>query len=198
MADQLTVVILAGGRGTRLQSVVSDRPKPMADVGGRPFLEFVLDDLVSQDLPLRVIMSVGYKADDISGHFGTSYRGIPLQYCVEAHALGTGGAIKKCAADFHLDRPFVVKNGDTYSDGDIGLMWQMFQRHQPDILMSSIHVGDANRFGALDLSPVANEPNLFTVRRFAEKQSSGRRPISILALTLCLRILWRCMRTGSR
>ena len=131
MADQLTVVILAGGRGTRLQSVVSDRPKPMADVGGRPFLEFVLDDLVSQDLPLRVIMSVGYKADDISGHFGTSYRGIPLQYCVEAHALGTGGAIKKCAADFHLDRPFVVKNGDTYSDGDIGLMWQMFQRHQP-------------------------------------------------------------------
>ena len=71
MADQLTVVILAGGRGTRLQSVVSDRPKPMADVGGRPFLEFVLDDLVSQDLPLRVIMSVGYKANVISNHFLT-------------------------------------------------------------------------------------------------------------------------------
>ena len=87
-------VILAGGFGTRLRSVVSDLPKPMAQVTGKPFLSLLLDYLASSGVQ-RVILSVGYKHESISGRFGTSYSSMELSYVVEEKPLGTGGALKR-------------------------------------------------------------------------------------------------------
>ena len=104
-------IILAGGLGTRLRSEVSDVPKPMAPIAGRPFLEFVLTQLIQQGFE-RVILSVGYKSECIIDHFGDSWGPISLAYCIEDSPLGTGGAMSKA---FHLvkgERALVL-NGDT-------------------------------------------------------------------------------------
>jgi D-glycero-alpha-D-manno-heptose 1-phosphate guanylyltransferase len=104
-------VVLAGGFGTRLRSVVSDLPKPMAPVRGRPFLEYVLDELVGQGLETAVL-AVGYKADMIRDHFGETYRSLRLLYSVEDEPLGTGGGIRQAVDMAQGDAVFVL-NGDT-------------------------------------------------------------------------------------
>ena len=70
----MEAIILAGGRGTRLRSVVSDVPKPMAPINGTPFLEIILDLLISNGFK-RVILSVGYKSENIIKHFGSNFVG---------------------------------------------------------------------------------------------------------------------------
>lgn len=105
-------VVLAGGFGTRLSSVISDVPKPMAPVRGRPFLEFLLGHVARQGVR-RVILSVGYKREVIQDHFGSAWGGLDIDYCVEDQPLGTGGGIKKAFEDHGLARAFVF-NGDSY------------------------------------------------------------------------------------
>ena len=83
----MKALILAGGFGSRLQSVVSDVPKPMASVAGRPFLEHLLDHCLKFGYN-EVLLSVGYKAELIIRHFGESYKGINLSYAIEKEALG--------------------------------------------------------------------------------------------------------------
>jgi D-glycero-alpha-D-manno-heptose 1-phosphate guanylyltransferase len=104
-------VVLAGGFGTRLRSVISELPKPMAPVRGRPFLEFVLDELVEQGLE-TAILAVGYKAELIREHFGDAYRSLRLRYSVEEEPLGTGGGIRQAVDMAQGDAVFVL-NGDT-------------------------------------------------------------------------------------
>lgn len=90
----MEVIILAGGFGTRLQSVVKDIPKPMADINGYPFLKYVFDYLSKYNIT-KVILSVGYKQEIIKEYFETSYKNINIVYSTENNPLGTGGAIKK-------------------------------------------------------------------------------------------------------
>jgi D-glycero-alpha-D-manno-heptose 1-phosphate guanylyltransferase len=89
----MEAIVLAGGEGRRLRAVVSDLPKPMADVAGRPFLWWLMTRLEQQQVR-RVILSVGYKADAIQSYFGNVFSGIELAYSVETEPLGTGGAIR--------------------------------------------------------------------------------------------------------
>ena len=88
-----TAVILAGGKGTRLQSVVSDRPKPMAEVYGRPFVSALLDRLSTVGFR-RVVLCTGYMAEVIEAALGHTYRGMELVYSREAIPLGTAGALR--------------------------------------------------------------------------------------------------------
>lgn len=105
-------IILAGGKGTRLRSVVSDLPKPMAPVAGIPFLEHQLNYLHTQNID-SVILSVGYKAEAIIGYFGETYKGITLKYAYEKQPLGTGGAILN-ALRLTTSPDVYILNGDTY------------------------------------------------------------------------------------
>jgi D-glycero-alpha-D-manno-heptose 1-phosphate guanylyltransferase len=106
------VVILAGGRGTRLQSTVPDLPKPMAPVSGKPFLEYLLNFLKDQGVT-RVILSVGFMCDKIISHFGYEYRGMKMNYAIEEKPLGTGGGIK-LALEQCRTRDVMIFNGDTF------------------------------------------------------------------------------------
>ena len=110
-------IILAGGFGTRLQSVVKDLPKPMADINGRPFLEYQLNYLAKYGIN-RVIFSVGYLSETISNHFGNSFNGIDIDYAHEENPLGTGGGILNA---FHKrkTKELIVLNGDTLFEIDI-------------------------------------------------------------------------------
>ena len=74
-------VILAGGLGTRLRSAIGDLPKPMADISGKPFLEYLLDYLIENKIT-KTILSVGYKSQIIINHFGKKYKSIDIEYSV--------------------------------------------------------------------------------------------------------------------
>ena len=113
MSKATTAFVLVGGKGTRLRSVVSDRPKPMADVAGRPFLEHLLDYWISQGVE-EFVLCVGYMSESISNHFGNHYMGSGIEYSVDQGELGTGGALSFALSRFPQSGNFLVLNGDTY------------------------------------------------------------------------------------
>jgi D-glycero-alpha-D-manno-heptose 1-phosphate guanylyltransferase len=112
MANFPDVIILAGGFGTRLQSVVKDVPKPMAPVADIPFLEWLINYL-SKFSPNKIILSTGYKHEIIEAHFRKNFKNIPIVYSIEIDPLGTGGAIKK-AFNLVSTENCLVLNGDTF------------------------------------------------------------------------------------
>ena len=113
MSSATTAFVLVGGKGTRLRSVVSDRPKPMADVAGKPFLEHLLDYWISQGVD-RFVLCVGYMSESISNHFGNDYKGSGIEYSIDQGELGTGGALSLALSRFPRSGNFLVLNGDTY------------------------------------------------------------------------------------
>lgn len=116
----MQAIILAGGFGTRLQSVVSDVPKPMAPINGKPFLEYMLEELNNQNFN-KVVLAVGYKKEAIIDYFGNKYKNIELVYSAENEPLGTGGCVKQ--AMNYIDDEFVfILNGDTMFKVDFGKM----------------------------------------------------------------------------
>lgn len=116
----MEAIVLAGGLGTRLRTIVSDVPKPMAPIGDKPFLEKILKYLQKNNVT-RVILSVGYKWEIIKNYFGNSYKNIELIYSVEDNPLGTGGAIKKALGLCENKEVFII-NGDTLFDVDLSIL----------------------------------------------------------------------------
>lgn len=157
-------IILAGGLGRRLRSVVTDVPKPMALVAGRPFLELLLAHLARNRFE-RVVVSVGYKAEMISGHFGDSWRGLSLDYAVEQAPLGTGGAIRSALARCESPHAHVF-NGDTYLGLDCATTEALREASGLPIIVG-LNVDDTARYGRLEI----DDNN--RILRFLEKEASG-------------------------
>ncbi|WP_457225559.1 sugar phosphate nucleotidyltransferase [Mycolicibacterium sp. CBM1] len=138
-------MVLAGGFGTRLRGSIPDGlPKPMAPIGGRPFLEHLLDRSIDQGIN-RIHLLVGYAGHVISGHFGVSYRDVPITYSTEDTPLGTGGALK--AAVEHLQKEFVLANGDTFADVDFGALLSLLG--PGPLSMTVAPIEDASRYGSV-------------------------------------------------
>ncbi len=140
-------IILAGGLGTRLQYVLNNLPKPMADVNGRPFLAYLLDYLASQNIS-RVILSVGYRNEVISDYFKNEYKGIRIEYAVESEPLGTGGAILNALQLVTADDVFVL-NGDTYFPIPLDDMMQFHQSRKGMLSIALKNVNDVSRYGSI-------------------------------------------------
>lgn len=159
------LVILAGGLGTRLRGVIADRPKPMAPVNGRPFLEHVLRALRAQGFD-RALLCVGYRGGMISDHFGDGAAlGLRLAYAHEPEGalLGTAGALRAAAAA--LEPVFVLLNGDTHLDANLE---PLLAAHRPGtITVGLVRVPDAGRYGAVELGADG------AITRFAEKSSTA-------------------------
>lgn len=145
----MEAIILAGGRGSRLQSVVSDVPKPMAPIGGRPFLEILLEDLETKGIR-HVVLAVGYKKEQIISHFGQKYRSIEIEYSSEDEPLGTGGAIRKALERCGKNHVFVV-NGDTFFDFDYMEMYRFAERIQAPLVVAVREMSCFSRYGSLDV-----------------------------------------------
>jgi D-glycero-alpha-D-manno-heptose 1-phosphate guanylyltransferase len=145
----MQAIVLAGGLGTRLRSVVPDLPKPMAPVAGRPFLAWVLDDLIEAGFE-SAVLAVGYRHEAIREHFGAAYRGMVLHYSIEDTPLGTGGAIR-LAADHVSGQPVFVLNGDTYLELDYRAMLDAHRQARTSLSVAVCSVPDVSRYGALEL-----------------------------------------------
>lgn len=163
-AGAKTAVVLAGGFGTRLRSVVSDVPKPMARVAGRPFLELLLAHLARNGF-CRIVLSVGYLAETIRDHFGDSWRGLEIDYAVESEPLGTGGAIRAALARCDGDHAYVF-NGDTYLALDCAGTDALWARTRTPIIVGR-RVDDTARYGRLEVDADGR------ILRFLEKAASG-------------------------
>jgi NDP-sugar pyrophosphorylase family protein len=102
--------VLAGGLGTRLQSRFGALPKPLAPIGGRPFLERQLAWLAGHGIR-EAVLCVGHGADQVRAALGDTCAGVRLRYSVENEPLGTGGALAHARG--YVDGPALVVNGDT-------------------------------------------------------------------------------------
>ena len=140
-------VILAGGLGTRLRSVVSDRPKVMAMVAGRPFLTLLLDQLAESGIR-RAVLCTGYMADMIRNELGDEYRDIELIYSVEDTPLGTGGALRY-AAEQLSGNMLLVLNGDSYCRCNLSVFISGQAASGAYAGMALARVENVARFGAV-------------------------------------------------
>jgi len=160
-----TVVILAGGLGTRLRERVDDRPKVLAVINGRPFLEYLFDQVCTAGCA-RIVLCTGYKGDMIRQLFGNSYRGIPLAYSQEAEPLGTGGALRLAEPLLQSD-PVLVSNGDSYLASDLPAFFSFWQQKKAKAALLLTHLAQTQRFGRVRL----DENNRVT--GFEEKGGTG-------------------------
>lgn len=166
--SQVQALILAGGAGTRLRSLLGDHlNKPMAPIAGRPFLEYILIHLQRQHVD-DIILCVGYKADLIESYFGTGERwGVHLAYSREREFLGTGGAVK-LAETLVSEDDFLVLNGDSFFDVDLDELARFHREVGATAVLALASVDNAQRYGTARLDGAQR------IVRFAEKDNEAR------------------------
>jgi NDP-sugar pyrophosphorylase family protein len=142
-------VLLVGGLGTRLRTVVPSAPKPLAPVGNRPFLELLIRQLGSHGIR-RLIMCTGYLADQIEEEFADgSGLGVTIEYSKEPEPLGTAGAVKFAQRFLHGAPDFLVMNGDSFLELDLNQLIQLHRSHGALATMAVVPVDNAGRYGTV-------------------------------------------------
>jgi D-glycero-alpha-D-manno-heptose 1-phosphate guanylyltransferase len=159
---ELAAVVLAGGMGTRLRSVVADRPKVLAPVAGRPFLTYLLDQIADAGIR-RVVLSTGHLAEQFNSVIGNRYRDIAITYAHEEQPLGTGGAIRFACGFTDADQ-LLVMNGDSYCDANLAeyIEWHVGGRHDVSLMLAK--VDDSSRYGTVEIDGHGR------IRAFIEKR----------------------------
>ena len=160
-------IVLAGGFGTRLRTVVNDVPKPMAPVAGRPFLEYLLDRLVRQGYR-HVVLSTGYLHEKVEAHFGSRYGDLLLDYARETDPLGTGGAMVN-ALQYCNENQVTVLNGDTLFDIDHERLIRFSEEKGSPLTVVLRQVEDSGRYGSVETDASGR------ITAFREKDPSAGR-----------------------
>lgn len=142
-----TAIILAGGLGTRLRSVVSELPKCMASVNGRPFIDYVISYLLQNKIK-HFIFSVGYKASDIIHHIQTNYPDLEVSFAIEEEPLGTGGGIRHAMKEVRDNQTFVV-NGDTIFEVNLETMSRLHATAEADCTLALKPMRKFDRYGVV-------------------------------------------------
>jgi D-glycero-alpha-D-manno-heptose 1-phosphate guanylyltransferase len=144
----MEAIVLAGGMGTRLQEVVSDVPKPMAPINGKPFLYYLLTWL--KEYPVnKIILSVGYMSDSIVAYFGNSFCNIPIEYMIEEKPLGTGGAVRYSLQKSTGSNTLVI-NGDTYFPININDFYSFHMANHSLFSIALKRMQNFNRYGSVE------------------------------------------------
>jgi NDP-sugar pyrophosphorylase family protein len=159
------VLILAGGRGTRLQSAVPDCPKVLATVNGRPFVLHLLDALADAGFR-RAILCTGWRAAQVEQALGTSHLGIALAYSVETSPLGTAGALRQ-AVPLLASASVMILNGDSFLEVDYGALCAWYRATQPALGLVLRWMPDVRRYGRVETDTEGR------VLRFEEKSAAA-------------------------
>ena len=165
MDDQaFDAIVLAGGMGTRLRSAVPDRPKPLAPIAGKPFLDYLLAHLQRVGVR-RVILSIGYMGELIEAQYGTQFQALDLVYSKEPTPLGTGGALRQ-ALQLSQTSHTLALNGDTLLQFDPRAFMTACQLAGKALGIVTRHVDNTARYGRCELT-------LDAVTAFGEKGMAG-------------------------
>lgn len=159
-------VILAGGKGTRLSSVIQDLPKPMAPINETPFLTYILEELHQQGIE-TAYLAVGYLREKIIDYYGNWYKNIKLFYVIEDAPLGTGGAIKKALTQTKTNTPIII-NGDTFFSVDFTSLFNFHTKSNSYLTLALKQKENADRYGTVEISSEG------LVKRFIEKQPNSK------------------------
>lgn len=155
-------IILAGGLGTRLRSVISEVPKCMAPVAGKPFLVYIIGYLQKEGVN-KFIFSVGYKSENIIHFINSQFSNINSQFSIEEEPLGTGGAIKYACLKA-IEKSVIILNGDTLFSININRLSAFHDSHDADCSLSLKPMYNFDRYGVVEL----NSDN--SISSFKEKQ----------------------------
>ncbi len=157
----MKAVILVGGRATRLLPLTCNLPKAMVPVLNRPFLEHVIRYLGRYQVK-EIVLAQGHLAQPIEGYLGDgSQLGVKLIHSVEATPRGTAGAVKN--VERYLDEPFLVLNGDVFSDLDVMSMVRFHQERKARVTIALTPVDDPSSYGLIETDTEGR------VTRFLEK-----------------------------
>ena len=166
--EDIPALLLVGGMGTRLQPVLSSKPKPLAPVGDIPFLELLVLQLRSQGIR-RLVMCTGHQADQIKEEFGDGRKwDVSIEYSNETRPLGTAGAIKFAERFLLQASEFLVMNGDSFLELDFRQFLRFHRGHGGWASIAVRRVPDAARYGTVHV----DEQN--RVVRFSEKMGEQK------------------------
>lgn len=163
----IPALILAGGLGTRLRSVIGENPKPMAAVAGKPFLWWLLRQIETQGVA-DTYLSVGYRHEQVRAGLGDRFGAMRLHYVIEDEPLGTGGAVCKALAEIPADEVLML-NGDTFAALNLASFAFAAQAEQSDVAIAVAEVADASRYGTID----ADEFGMIHAFREKGRQGAG-------------------------
>lgn len=147
--SNINVVILAGGLGTRLKSVVNDRPKVMALINGRPFLTYILDQINDAGLK-NVVLCVGFMGKYIESEIGLTYKDLSLCYSYEYEPLGTGGALRNVNDLISTDN-ILIMNGDSYCRCNLKGFYLFHKHYDALATLLLTNVNNADRYGQVSI-----------------------------------------------
>lgn len=147
----MTVIILAGGFGTRLRNVVKDVPKPMANINGKPFLEYLVDEYSFQQIE-NIYLSIGYKKECIIDYFMNKCNDSKINFCSEIKPLGTGGAIKNILDTHNIEEKYIfISNGDTFLNIQLKELRNFHYNNCYDITIAIVPMEEFNRYGSVEI-----------------------------------------------
>ena len=148
-----SAILLVGGKGTRLQPLTNNSPKPMLPVGGVPFTEHQIVKAREAGIA-EIVLATSYLAEVFKPYFGDgSNFGIEIKYAVEEVALGTGGAIHNAAKLLAPADQVVIFNGDVLSAHDLKNQIEFHEEKAADVTLYLTEVADARAYGSVELLP---------------------------------------------
>jgi D-glycero-alpha-D-manno-heptose 1-phosphate guanylyltransferase len=164
--SDITAVILAGGLGTRLRKVVSDRPKVLSDVCERPFLSYLFDQLINGGFK-HVVLCIGYMGEQVRKVFGSRYGSLRLSYSQEAKPLGTAGAIRN-ALPLFKSKSLLILNGDSFFETDLRSFLNQHNEKCSNASLLLVEMTDTRHYGSVNV-----DTNCM-VKSYDEKASNSR------------------------
>src|SRR5689334_12888519 len=162
----MKAVVMAGGEGTRLRPLTSNRPKPLCPVLNLPIMEHIILHLKAAGIT-EIVVTLYYLADEIERYFGDgSEWGVKLHYSVEESPLGTAGSVKQ-AEEYLKDDTYIIISGDALTDIDIAKAVKFHEEKSSMATIVLTHVPSPLDFGVVITDDEGR------IRRFLEKPSWG-------------------------
>jgi NDP-sugar pyrophosphorylase family protein len=164
--ENIEALVLAGGLGTRISTVLPQTPKLLAPLAGRPYLDYLVGWLAGYGVA-RLVLSLGHLAEKVIGHIERNpYPDIEIVPVVEANPLGTAGGIAWARKQLHSD-PVLVINGDSYVDADLGTFLEFHRLNGFGASLVCTMVDNASRYGSVEIDENLN------ITAFREKNTAS-------------------------
>jgi D-glycero-alpha-D-manno-heptose 1-phosphate guanylyltransferase len=160
----MNAIILAGGFGTRLNSISGGLPKSLMPIGNGVFLDVLIERILSQDIS-KIFLSVHYKSKLFFDYLKQRDFSQYIEIVEEETPLGTGGAIKNVLKEVDLESPFFVVNGDSLSNVNMEDMYKRFSDLGIQSMIGLSYIDNASRYGSVEFQEDI-------VTKFKEKENS--------------------------
>lgn len=186
-ASGIEALVLAGGAGTRLRAVSGGIPKPLCEVGGQPFLAYVLRQISDAGIG-RCIVCTGYRGDHVEKTMGSSFGGsLRLEYSREPEPRGTAGALRHALGKLTAD-PVLVMNGDSYVRTPLAKFVDWHRTRAFPATLTAVRVADASSSGRLEIDPATHRLKSFAEKREGADSAWANAGVYLLSRSLLLDI----------